>query len=196
MNEFDPEHKKSRRKITDTQVRELKELYHEQKWTQKELADKFGISVMQVGRIVRGDSRKSVQIASELIEEQAKKQMEEMKKMLEGQARLFAGGVFENGNLRITTPEPWKPGFYEGIPVSDEVKAKAAAFGARERPPRPADRPLPQGITHIPDAFEQEPPAEESGTEDVLERMQRDIAAQRKKNTAGNEMLDELKELK
>jgi hypothetical protein len=42
-------------KLTPSQVMEMRELYNE-RWTQGALARRYGISVVQVGRIVRGES--------------------------------------------------------------------------------------------------------------------------------------------
>lgn len=47
-------------KLTIVEVRELRRLYHEEGWSQGRLARKYDLSVVQVGRIVRGESQRSV----------------------------------------------------------------------------------------------------------------------------------------
>lgn len=47
------------RKLTASQVLEMRELYHEQAWTQSALARRYQVSVITVGRIVRGESWQS-----------------------------------------------------------------------------------------------------------------------------------------
>lgn len=51
------------RKLDDTQVRQLKQLY-EEGYTQGSLARYFGISIGQIGRIVRGESRRETGTAA------------------------------------------------------------------------------------------------------------------------------------
>lgn len=51
-----PEAVDARRKLTDAQVREIREL-KASGWIQKSLAEKFGVSQTQISLIVRGKSR-------------------------------------------------------------------------------------------------------------------------------------------
>lgn len=43
-------------KLTADQVLEMRRLYHDERWSQGRLAQRYGISSCQVGRIVRGES--------------------------------------------------------------------------------------------------------------------------------------------
>jgi hypothetical protein len=51
---------KGRAKLSEVQVEEIKELYATGEWTQKQLAERFGVWVTTVGKIIRGKSWKSV----------------------------------------------------------------------------------------------------------------------------------------
>jgi D-alanyl-D-alanine carboxypeptidase len=43
-------------KLTRAEVREIREKYKDRTWTQGSLARSYGVSVVQIGRIVRGES--------------------------------------------------------------------------------------------------------------------------------------------
>jgi transcriptional regulator with XRE-family HTH domain len=43
-------------KLSPAEVLEIRELYHQQNWTQGALARRFGMSIVSIGRIVRGES--------------------------------------------------------------------------------------------------------------------------------------------
>jgi hypothetical protein len=74
MNEFGKDNTAAKRKLTNAQVRELKELHHTGEWTQGRLAKHFGISAMQAGRIVRGESRNNVVTPTEAKEKEAERE--------------------------------------------------------------------------------------------------------------------------
>jgi len=46
-------------KLTPEQVLEIRELYHNQRYTQRRLGNLYGVSTETIGRIVRGDTWKS-----------------------------------------------------------------------------------------------------------------------------------------
>ena len=64
MSKFSPHNTKGA-KISNDQVLELRQLYHEEGWTQAQLARKYQVNVNTVGRIVRGESRQQVPMATE-----------------------------------------------------------------------------------------------------------------------------------
>lgn len=47
-------------KLSNEQVLEMRQLYHDEQWTQAALARRYGVNVNTVGRIVRGESRQRV----------------------------------------------------------------------------------------------------------------------------------------
>ena len=66
MNEFKPGNTIANRKLTDTQVLELKTMYSEGGWTYGKLAKRFGIAAETVARMIRGESRKTILTAAEV----------------------------------------------------------------------------------------------------------------------------------
>ena len=110
--------KNSTHKISDQQVRELKKLYAEG-YTQGSLARHFGIGVAQVGRIVRGESRRDVGGAAP-----SPAEMDRIaQKLMELQAQVNGYGTREEreGELRRTPP----PMLTEGGDAPSEVDGSA-----------------------------------------------------------------------
>jgi predicted transcriptional regulator len=84
------------RKLTATQVQEIRELYAKSNCTQGQLSKDFGVSVVQIGRIVRGEVWQKLpqqQASPQELETLAEKMMRIQKEVL---GELEADGPIGN----------------------------------------------------------------------------------------------------
>lgn len=116
MSKFTAGHRRSA-KLSADQVRRMRELYSEGA-TQGSLARAFGVSVGQVGRIVRGESWQSYQriLTDQEIEEQVEEQA-----LAAGADEIDTSAALLLEKLRSSEPEP------DHDPLEEIMQRRSAA---------------------------------------------------------------------